>query len=58
VGSSPEGEEMRTVQAFVSDMLARGKTPEHIRHVAQCTRWVDKLEEVEQEISRQTQKAA
>jgi hypothetical protein len=49
---------MRTVQDFVTDMLARGKTPAEILRVAQCTRWSDKLPEVAQETEKQMKKAA
>ena len=42
----------RTVRDFVRDLVKRGRTNSHIKHVALCTRWKGDMEEVEQWLGR------
>ncbi len=38
---------MRTVKDFVKTLFLEGKSPKHIRAVAQCSHWKNNMEEVE-----------
>lgn len=43
---------MRTVKEFVKQLFQEGKGPKHIRAVAQCSCWKNKLDEVEHWIKK------
>lgn len=42
----------RTVRDFVEDMISDGKTEKEILHIAQSTRWQNKVEEIKEYIVR------
>lgn len=42
----------RTCKDFVKQMFKEGKTPYHIRAVASCSAWANKMDEVEMWITR------
>jgi len=41
---------MRTPKKFVSELLAKGRTPDEIRCIALACRWRSQLEEIDAEL--------